>query len=292
MKIALPNYTQTPNDLFDYWLPHLNESELKVLLVIIRKTFGFHKHKDRISLSQLEKFTGLTRANVCKGIQSLIGKGVVLKEITGIFGKEEVFYSLIVGDPNNSNQYSSNTPPSIDTIPPPVSQEYPQNKALNKGSKEQQQQPKTEAVVVSSFLEKIDIPQDEKEWISKHYPEEVIRNAVAFSTHPLTVIQTSLLQTIKWACKKNPQIPVDQAAETQKKQDEERERFMENQKYAEKLAKWYYQKTQNPYVVRLSFDHIELDFNENSNGVKIYFGDKKFQTFVQHELKKHGLKEE
>ncbi len=36
-----PHYTQTPDVLFDELLPYLSEAELKVLLYIIRRTFGF-----------------------------------------------------------------------------------------------------------------------------------------------------------------------------------------------------------------------------------------------------------
>jgi hypothetical protein len=153
-------------------------------------------------------------------------------------------------------------------------------------SKKQQQTTPVSAVAVSLSLEKIDIPHDEKIWISKNYTEETIRNAVEFSTHPLTTINTSLLQTIKWACKKNPQIPVDEAAESLKRKDEEREYFLENQQYAERLAKEYYLKTKDPYGVRLTFDNVELDLRGNGHSVKIYFGDKQFKQLIEHELRK------
>ncbi|GAH63005.1 unnamed protein product, partial [marine sediment metagenome] len=41
-----PTYTQTPNEVFDILLDILNGSELKVLLYIIRRTFGFKKESD------------------------------------------------------------------------------------------------------------------------------------------------------------------------------------------------------------------------------------------------------
>jgi hypothetical protein len=49
---ASPSYTQVPDELFDVLLPHLGEKELKVLLYIIRRTFGFKKDEDAISFSQ------------------------------------------------------------------------------------------------------------------------------------------------------------------------------------------------------------------------------------------------
>ena len=59
--IKAPNYTQTPNVFFDEIMPTLKFGELKVLFVINRQTFGFHKEWDRISVSQLMKKTGMTK---------------------------------------------------------------------------------------------------------------------------------------------------------------------------------------------------------------------------------------
>lgn len=48
-----------PDGLFDILLPRLSGAELKVLLYIVRRTFGWKKNSDRISLSQFEN--GITR---------------------------------------------------------------------------------------------------------------------------------------------------------------------------------------------------------------------------------------
>ena len=48
-----PNGTIVPDDVFDVLLPRLSEAELRVLLYIIRRTFGFKREADAISLSQL-----------------------------------------------------------------------------------------------------------------------------------------------------------------------------------------------------------------------------------------------
>src|ERR671917_470428 len=39
-----PRYTQVPNELFDELMVHLSGAELKVLLYVIRRTFGFEKN--------------------------------------------------------------------------------------------------------------------------------------------------------------------------------------------------------------------------------------------------------
>lgn len=48
-----PNTTGVPDEVFDELLPVLSGSELKVLLYIIRRTFGFKKDMDNISLAQM-----------------------------------------------------------------------------------------------------------------------------------------------------------------------------------------------------------------------------------------------
>ncbi len=133
MIIRAPTYTQIPNDLFDHWIPHLKEGELKLLLVIMRKTLGWHKNKDKISLSQLEKFTGLTRTNILNASESLQSKGIILKYTSGKAGCQETYYELVINeDSNNSYQSCKDTPPSPATISPPVLEKDPQKKQLNK----------------------------------------------------------------------------------------------------------------------------------------------------------------
>lgn len=76
--------TQVPNIVFDNYLPQLSLSELKLLLVIVRQTYGWinkktgkRKMRDRISHSQFMKKTGLSRRVITKTIQSLITKGLI-----------------------------------------------------------------------------------------------------------------------------------------------------------------------------------------------------------------------
>ena len=84
-----PAYTQTPNELFDELAPRLTEAELRVLLYVVRRTFGFHKQADAISLSQmtggittangeaLDHGTGMSRSAVWRGAKGLVEKGVL-----------------------------------------------------------------------------------------------------------------------------------------------------------------------------------------------------------------------
>lgn len=84
-----PRYTPCPDQLFDELLPELSLVELRVLLYIIRRTFGFKKDSDAISVTQMEsgittrdgrvldRGTGLSTAGVRKGLRGLLERGVI-----------------------------------------------------------------------------------------------------------------------------------------------------------------------------------------------------------------------
>ncbi len=87
-------FTKLPHDLLDWIIPVLSEAELRVLLYVARRTYGFHKLSDRISLNQfsngltsrtgvaLDLGTGLSRQGVLNAIHGLRAKGV-LKVVPG-----------------------------------------------------------------------------------------------------------------------------------------------------------------------------------------------------------------
>lgn len=88
-----PTTTATPDTLFDFWLPRLRGPELRCLLFIVRRTYGFKKDEDTISLDQfvsgittrdgrqLCQGTGLrSRASVTAALNSLVAQDLVIKE--------------------------------------------------------------------------------------------------------------------------------------------------------------------------------------------------------------------
>src|SRR5688572_1052422 len=84
-----PNTTPVPDVVFDVLAPALGEAELRVLLYIVRRTFGFKKAADTISLRQmvngivrrdgsvLDRGTGLTKSGVTKALRGLLAKGII-----------------------------------------------------------------------------------------------------------------------------------------------------------------------------------------------------------------------
>ena len=71
--ILVPSAFQVPNEVIDDgWLKELGGAEVKVLLYIIRKTFGFNKIAgDQIPLSQIIAGTGLSRQSALSSIAVL-----------------------------------------------------------------------------------------------------------------------------------------------------------------------------------------------------------------------------
>jgi hypothetical protein len=65
-------------------------------------------------------------------------------------------------------------------------------------------------------LNDVDIPLPDKVEISKRYSADVVKNAVAWATHPETKISKGLAPAIKWACLNKQEVP-----KTRKDQNEE-----------------------------------------------------------------------
>jgi phage replication O-like protein O len=91
----LPNYTQVPNALFEM-LPDLSQGELKVLLALFRRTLGFHKLVDAVSINQLCEATGLNRTTVVTATRGLVLRRLIVteKQKTEQRGFETTIYSL------------------------------------------------------------------------------------------------------------------------------------------------------------------------------------------------------
>jgi DNA-binding transcriptional ArsR family regulator len=113
-----PNTTQTPNYFLDHLAPHLTEAELRVLLYVIRRTYGFQKHGDHISLSQLiegirrgdgsqlDEGTGLSKPSVLRGIKGLEERGILIVHRTPRQGKkpaETSYYTLAIEEPDSAS---------------------------------------------------------------------------------------------------------------------------------------------------------------------------------------------
>lgn len=92
MSKWIPNSFQLPNALVDdKYLVELKGSALAMYILIVRKTRGWQKDSDRISLSQFTEFTGYNKDAVLTGVEKLVNLGLV-KRIS--FENKTSYYEL------------------------------------------------------------------------------------------------------------------------------------------------------------------------------------------------------
>jgi phage replication O-like protein O len=90
-RSLIPNSTQIPDVILDHWMAELSGAEFKVLLYIARRTYGFGKDSDAISLSQiangitrrdgttLDRGTGVSRMSVARALKVLEEQGIIIR---------------------------------------------------------------------------------------------------------------------------------------------------------------------------------------------------------------------
>jgi phage replication O-like protein O len=91
-RALIPNSTQIPDVILDHWMAELSGAEFKVLLYIARRTYGFGKDSDSISLNQiaqgitkrdgttLDRGTGVSRSSVARVLNTLEERGIIIRK--------------------------------------------------------------------------------------------------------------------------------------------------------------------------------------------------------------------
>jgi len=151
-----PNTTPVPDVVFDRLLGRLKEAELKALLYIIRRTFGFKRGSDSISFNQflrgittrdgrvLDEGCGVKdRTTLSNALKSLEKKGIVLstKGMDERGENQTTVYALrfTAGDAASDNGGSAEIPegvvgnpyhPGRNYPPPVVGNSYPQETGI------------------------------------------------------------------------------------------------------------------------------------------------------------------
>lgn len=79
LQVENGGYTRIVNSLLEEIIrTPISSSELRVIMAVIRKTYGFHKSEDSISLSQIVEMTTISKRNVIYIIQNLEAKNIFL----------------------------------------------------------------------------------------------------------------------------------------------------------------------------------------------------------------------
>ncbi len=132
-----PHYTQVPDELFDELLPTLSGAETKVLLYLVRRTFGFKRESDSISLNQmmhglkardgrlLDRGVGLSKPTIVKALKSLADKNIITaqhdRQPDGSYGPNTYALNVIKGGKSNLlPQENFLTPRRKDSLQPVV----------------------------------------------------------------------------------------------------------------------------------------------------------------------------
>jgi hypothetical protein len=190
-----PNYTQVPDVVFDELLEILSGAELKVLLYIIRRTFGFKKASDDISLNQmlggivrkdgerLDSGCGIrNRTTLSQALQNLEKMGIIVKKRNISPQKKDLptTYSLRLAPANGSDPLEdSNQNRGTKTVlkrgtkivPSLVRKSYPQETVIQET--EQQQS-------IVAALTHAGIAGSTAEKLSREYPGEYLMQKVSF----------------------------------------------------------------------------------------------------------------
>ena len=83
----VPNAFQVPNAFVDDVMCQISDASTKIYLLICRKTRGWNKEMDSISLTQFELFTGKSRPTIIKCLRELIKLGLVVEKPSTMHGK-------------------------------------------------------------------------------------------------------------------------------------------------------------------------------------------------------------
>lgn len=105
MEQRISNFTQVPNVLLERLAKStLSAQELRVCLVVLRKTFGWGKLEDAISYSQFSLATGISRRSVARVIVNLVSSGTLVLSTTP--GKTNI-YSFVAASELQSTTTSA-----------------------------------------------------------------------------------------------------------------------------------------------------------------------------------------
>jgi len=96
-----PNYTQTPNDFFGM-LPDMESSEVRVTLVMIRETFGYHRETFKMGIGKLADAAGLSRNAAKDGAESAEKRGTFRR--VNPTEQTEAEWELVIGQPVTTPQ--------------------------------------------------------------------------------------------------------------------------------------------------------------------------------------------
>ncbi|WP_304678843.1 replication protein [Neisseria bergeri] len=124
MNEFIPNSFQIANSVVDEYLSKMSGNAWKCYVLIVRKTRGWQKTHDSLSISQIQKFTGIRKEEtVQKAINELVELGLIGKQ-SRIGLPNEYFLTSdpkkgVTPPPKNGVPPENGVPPKKGVTPPP-----------------------------------------------------------------------------------------------------------------------------------------------------------------------------
>ena len=120
----IPNSFQIANSVIDEYLSQMSGNALKCYILIVRKTRGWQKTHDSLSISQIQKFTGIRKEEtVQKAINELVDLGLIGKQSR--IGLPNEYFLIsdpkkgVTPPPKNGVPPENGVPPKKGVTPPP-----------------------------------------------------------------------------------------------------------------------------------------------------------------------------
>lgn len=124
MNEFIPNSFQIANAVIDEYLSQMSGNALKCYILIVRKTRGWQKTHDSLSISQIQKYTGIKKEEtVQKAINELVGLGLIGKQSR--IGLPNEYFLIsdpkkgVTPPPKNGVPPENGVPPKKGVTPPP-----------------------------------------------------------------------------------------------------------------------------------------------------------------------------
>ena len=132
MNEFIPNSFQIANSVVDEYLSKMSGNAWKCYGLIVRKTRGWQKTHDSLSISQIQKFTGIKKEEtVQKAIDELIALGLIGKQSR--IGLPNEYFLIsdpkkgVTPPPKNGAPPENGVPPKKGVTPPPKNGAPPEN---------------------------------------------------------------------------------------------------------------------------------------------------------------------
>lgn len=209
---AIPNTTQIPDEFLDFHMAFLSGAEVKVMLYIFRRTLGFKRYADNISLNQLltgivkrdghrlDYGTGLSKSTLLAAIKTLVEKKLIIVEQrqSDARGNEPTTYKLnlsgTLGIKNDLGVSENNTPLGIKNdlgvdrkldqalvlkIDPTINSNTTNSETKDSYNNNRDPEPVANAVVVALLVDR-GVGKGVAAQLATDYPEDLVREKVAF----------------------------------------------------------------------------------------------------------------